>query len=235
MKRIISFILVLTMLLSFAPFAFAECKEWTDSGVYDLEIVSEYAGNISITPQKAGKDEAASTSGLYVDAERFQIDIADDITTENKYYMVFMLASGGGVANTVPTVDNIVYIDQQTGTTSGVEFNAYPSELVSGYEYKIYVSTNDTTENKLNGYQEIASLKYYQPYILGDVVQADGDKPGTIDISDAMAIINWIVGKIELTPTQMLAANADGKGSVDISDAMAVINLIVGKIDHLGL
>lgn len=249
MKKIISFILVLAMILSMTTLIFAvEKQEWEGSGMYDLQVESKYSGKITLTALTSGNAVAAeeTTNGatLYTDAERLKVVVDSSILTEGKYYMIFVFATNGAfdgpVVPTKDTISNLVYINQETAVSEGVEFNVYPSKLTGDYEYDVYLSSNDTADNKIGAYEKVGSFKYYEPYILGDVVcREDGSDKGSVDISDAMAIINWIVGKIELTPVQKLAANADGKTTngqpVDISDAMAIINLIVGKIDHLGL
>ena len=64
-----------------------------------------------------------------------------------------------------------------------------------------------------------------ETYSLGDV---NGD--GTVDIADAVCIVNHIVGK----PTPVFidaVADVNNDGAVDIADAVRIVNLIVGKIE----
>lgn len=61
----------------------------------------------------------------------------------------------------------------------------------------------------------------------GDV-NCDGD----IDIADAVAVVNYVVGKPNATFVEA-AADVDGDGEVDIADAVRIVNLVVGKISAL--
>lgn len=75
--------------------------------------------------------------------------------------------------------------------------------------------------------EDVTSLLTIESYIKGD---ANGDN--SIDIADAVCIVNHIVGKA--TPAFIeAAADANGDGVVDIADAVRIVNLIVGKIDAL--
>jgi hypothetical protein len=75
--------------------------------------------------------------------------------------------------------------------------------------------------------EDVTSLLTIENYIKGD---ANGDS--SVDIADAVCIVNHIVGKA--TPAYIeAAADANGDGVVDIADAVRIVNLIVGKIDTL--
>ena len=71
---------------------------------------------------------------------------------------------------------------------------------------------------------ETISILSVDNYLTGDV-NGDGD----VDISDAVCIVNHVVGK-ETPKYSEAAADVNCDGTVDIADAVRVINLIVGKI-----
>jgi len=74
---------------------------------------------------------------------------------------------------------------------------------------------------------ETIGLLTIEDYVKGD---ANGDT--TVDIADAVCIVNYVVGKA--TPAfTAAAADANGDGTVDIADAVRIVNLVVGKIDAL--
>ena len=64
-------------------------------------------------------------------------------------------------------------------------------------------------------------------WILGD---ANGD--GSVDIADAVCIVNHVVGKPNTTFIEA-AADANGDGDIDIADAVHIVNYVVGKIQAL--
>ena len=57
-------------------------------------------------------------------------------------------------------------------------------------------------------------------------VKGDVNGDGKVDISDVNAVINAVLGKVEVTPT----ADVTGDNQVDISDVNYIINVMLGKI-----
>ena len=64
----------------------------------------------------------------------------------------------------------------------------------------------------------------YATYILGDV-----NGSGSVDIGDAVCIVNHLVGKDSETIIERVA-DTNGNGQIDIGDAVCIVNLLVGKI-----
>ena len=64
-------------------------------------------------------------------------------------------------------------------------------------------------------------------YILGDV---NGN--GSVDIGDAVSIVNYLVGK-ESAVFVEAAADTNKNGGVDIGDAVTIVNFLVGKTTSL--
>lgn len=187
------------------------------SGIYDLkpkEGVIGYALGAQ-TADGTNVDAAATVDGkqLYAGAERITL------TGENVTGFNLVLVMKGD--ETVITVDNLVYVDQQTDT---VAFNIYPSKLEGNVTYHIYLSNSNGT-----GKQEIATFRYYQAYKLGDV---NGDTE--VDIRDVVSILENIVGNVKFTQTQTLSADVNVDGDVDIRDVVTILEYIVGNIKQLG-
>ena len=61
------------------------------------------------------------------------------------------------------------------------------------------------------------------PGLSGDV-----NDDGTVDIADAVCIVNYVVSKPNTTFV-VEAADVNGDGDVDIADAVRIVNKIVGK------
>ena len=64
----------------------------------------------------------------------------------------------------------------------------------------------------------------YATYVLGDV-----NGSGSVDIGDAVCIVNHLVGKDSETFIERVA-DTNGNGQIDIGDAVCIVNLLVGKI-----
>lgn len=87
--------------------------------------------------------------------------------------------------------------------------------------YNVYISTTDKPLEK------VASFEYgtKPPYTLGDVDGLNG-----IDSTDALMVLQHIVGIRTLTGTQLLAADVDGVDGVTSTDALMILQYIVGSI-----
>ncbi len=64
------------------------------------------------------------------------------------------------------------------------------------------------------------------------LLSGDVNGDGSVDIADAVCIVNRIVGKPNTTFV-IDAADANGDGDIDIADAVHIVNLVVGKINAL--
>jgi len=119
-----------------------------------------------------------------------------------------------------PTEGNIQYIDQMSVEGGKVTFTLKPKALTEG-TYNVYISTTDKPLEK------VASFEYgtKPPYTLGDVDGLNG-----IDSTDALMVLQHIVGIRTLTGTQLLAADVDGVDGVTSTDALMILQYIVGSI-----
>ena len=122
-------------------------------------------------------------------------------------YSLVLLLEGD---SKVPTEGNIQYIDQMSVEGGKVTFTLKPKALTEG-TYNVYISTTDKPLEK------VASFEYgtKPPYTLGDVAGLNG-----IDSTDALMVLQHIVGIRTLTGTQLLAADVDGVDGVTSTDAL---------------
>lgn len=191
------------------------------SGVYDVQTSTGY----TLTPQTAGKSDISASSvtinnaakQFYANAERFALT---GPSTDGNQYLVLALSGDSDV----PTQDNIVYIDQIGATSTTVTFNVYPSALTSGATYNVYMVGTGADE----AYKQVASFTYYAPYVLGDV-----DNNGTINTLDALQVLQYSAGIIQLSDTQILSADvAQPKGTINTLDALQILQYSANLIDN---
>lgn len=132
-------------------------------------------------------------------------------------YSLVLLLEGD---SKVPTEGNIQYIDQMSVEGGKVTFTLKPKALTEG-TYNVYISTTDKPLEK------VASFEYgtKPPYTPGDVDGLNG-----IDSTDALMVLQHIVGIRTLTGTQLLAADVDGVDGVTSTDALMILQYIVGSI-----
>lgn len=174
----------------------------------DTEVLGVYNVTGPLTVTNGTKD-----GGFYAGADTFELNCTG-LTGE--YSLVLLLAGDSAV----PTEGNIQYIDQTSVEAGKVTFTLKPKALTEG-TYNVYISTTDKALEK------VASFKYgtKPPYTLGDVDGLNG-----IDSTDALMVLQHIVGIRTLTGTQLLAADVDGVDGVTSTDALMILQYIVGSI-----
>lgn len=193
------------------------------SGVYDVKTSTGY----TLAPQTADSTPITASNvtingesqPFYANAERFTL--TGPISDTGNQNLVFALkgdTAALGTNTTIPTENNIVYIDQKAADGSAVTFSIYPSALESGVTYGIYVVGTSTS------YTKVASFSYYAPYVLGDV-----NEDTKINAVDALLILQYAVNKYELNDTQKLAADVNKDTKVNSVDALNILQYAVGK------
>lgn len=197
--------------------------EASTSGVYDVKTSTGY----TLAPQTADSTPITASNvtingesqPFYANAERFTL--TGPISDTGNQNLVFALkgdTAALGTNTTIPTENNIVYIDQKAADGSAVTFSIYPSALESGVTYGIYVVGTSTS------YTKVASFSYYAPYVLGDV-----NEDTKINAVDALLILQYAVNKYELNDTQKLAADVNKDTKVNSVDALNILQYAVGK------
>lgn len=188
------------------------------SGVYDVTPETGY----TLTPQTANKTVVSAKNAqvngketqFYADAVRFELT---GTGTNGTQYVVFALSGD----KAVPTKSNIAYIDQNAASNGTISFNLYPGSLSSG-TYNVYLAAGGG-----NGLEKVAAFSYYQAYTLGDV---DGNK--VVNTLDALQVLQYSAGTIDLNSTQILAADvASPKGTVNTLDALQILQHAAKLID----
>lgn len=212
-------IVLVVMLLTTAALA---AGTQTTPVVYGLSVESGYSVSFK-TESGAAAGTATGTVGtstgtVYKDAAKLELSFTGNA---GEQYAVFLLKGSD-----VPTQSSIKYIDQTEGTS--VKFTVYPYDLSETGEYKLYVSSTST------GYAKVATFGVTDnweeaPYTLGDV-----NMDGKINVSDALLILQDIVGTVDLNEQQQQAANVDkSNASINVNDALKLLNYIVGNITEL--
>ena len=203
MKRKLSALLLAALLLvSLSMTALA--ADTPTYGAYNVKAESGY----TLTP------DGTAESGFYADASAFTLSCPAG--TSGEQTLVLLLAGD----SSVPTADNLQYIDQQASDGS-ISFTLKPKALENGKTYRVYISTTSKAPVEAGSFSYGAK----PTHTLGDV-----NDDGTINIKDASALLNYIVGKRELTENNLLAADvAAPKGTVNVQDAARILNYIVGK------
>ena len=203
MKRKLSALLLAALLLvSLSMTALAE--DTPTYGAYNVKAESGY----TLTP------DGTANGGFYVNASAFTLSCPAG--TSGEQTLVLLLAG----ESSVPTAENLQYIDQQASDGS-ISFTLKPKELTAGTSYSVYLSTTSKAVIK------VASFQYGEKptYTLGDV---NGD--GIINSADAILVLRYAVELGDLTDTQKLAANVNKDAVINSADAILILRYAVGKI-----
>lgn len=201
----------LRMLLLGAVFTVLLCTSALAAGNKGICDVSDPD---KLTPQKADTTPVDSTTPVgnkqvYLNSERVQLAYSGAV--DGTEYLVVVLEDADSL-NPVPAANNIVYIDQKSGTAANSGFNLYPSRLTSGKTYSVYVS--DTN----NGLTPQGSFSYYADYMLGDV---NGDN--TITATDSLIALQIAAFVLTPTETQSLAADTNRDNVVTAADSLLIL------------
>lgn len=189
-----------------------------------LLCVSALAADSAVSNVKGGilplddsGKQIKAEDGKYTGAVQFDLTATQGLTSGSQY-LVLMLKDDG--KNTVPTAENIYYINQKAAADGKLAFtNAggdpiYPMDLVNG-TYSIYILGDGKTFDPAKA---DASFTYDAGYTLGDV-----NNDGKINALDAILILRAAVDLTNLNDVQEKAADMNGDGRVNALDAIEVL------------
>jgi len=201
-RKLPALLLAALLLVSLSMTALA--ADTPTNGAYNVKAESGY----TLTP------DGTADGGFYANASAFTLSCPAG--TSGEQTLVLLLAG----ENSVPTADNLQYIDQQASDGS-ISFTLKPKELTAGTSYSVYLSTTSKTVVK------VASFQYGEKpaYTLGDV---NGD--GKINADDAVLVLRYAVELTEFNETQKLAADVSKDGRINADDAVLILRFAVNLI-----
>lgn len=189
-----------------------------------LLCVSALAADSTVSNVKGGilplddsGKQITAEGGKYTGAVQFNLTTTQGLISGSQY-LVLMLKDAG--KNTVPTAENIYYINQKAAADGKLAFtnaggdSVYPMDLVNG-TYSIYIVGDGKS---FDATKADASFTYEAGYTLGDV-NGDGD----VNALDAILILRAAVNLTNLSDVQEKAADMNGDGNVDALDAIKVL------------
>lgn len=203
MKRKLSALLLAALLLvSLSMTALA--ADTPTYGAYNIKAKSGY----TLTP------DGTVDSGFYANASAFTLSCPAG--TNGEQTLVLLLAG----ESSVPTAENLQYIDQQASDGS-VSFTLKPKELTAGTSYSVYLSTTSKAVTK------VASFQYGEKpaYTLGDV-----NNDGKINSTDALLVLQYAVNTVSLDSAQQMAADVNRDGKINSTDALLILQYAVNII-----
>jgi hypothetical protein len=200
-------------------------KKWLACGFVVLALSLFLCGAALAADAEGIQSPSISADGITAEVNASNRDILNltySGAAAGKEYVVFATST-----DVAPTESNLVYIDQKTAASSGgVTFAIYPKSLTSGATYYIWLSSDAASGVGAGRAVKVGSFGYYTEkpaYTLGDVNQ-----DGSITVSDALYVLDMIVGTKPMEEPYKSAADVDQNGSVTVSDALGILDICVG-------
>ena len=127
----------------------------------------------------------------------------------------------------------VSYSNSTAGLTEKFQFGEEAYEVVIEGSSNWYGSEKEFTLTETADVQWLASgdtkngLDYIYIVKQPDVLRGDADGSGNVDISDVVAVVNYILNGGATGAFVFENADVDGSGIVDISDVVGVVNIIL--------
>lgn len=178
----------------------------------------------TLTPKTAEGETITAENGKYTNAVQFDLTATQGLTSGSQYLVLMLKVAG---ENTVPTAENIYYINQKAAADGKLAFtneggdSVYPMDLVNG-TYSIYIVGDG---KRFDATKADASFTYDAGYTLGDV---DGN--GRIQALDALCVLKHVANVEMLNATGKLAADVDNNGKIQALDALTILQFVAGVI-----
>jgi hypothetical protein len=185
----------------------------------DIDIAGMYISDNATKPKKYQVPTEDEQLNTIIPAHGYKIIWCDKLTNIGAdIHTSFKLANEGGeiVISTDQYADTLIYAEH-IGIQS---FGRYPDGDDATY---LMSMPTIAKSNQLNAYNS----PYVIPYD-GEILPGDANGDGSVDITDVVAIVNYILGKPSTTFV-FEAADVKGDGCVDITDVVSVVNIILGK------
>ena len=133
-----------------------------------------------------------------------------DIDEENVYLFVGLSLNGVSVSSGEDAIMNV-----KLNITDGINIGEYNIEMD-----EIYLSTSS--------YETLPDEKTWGELTIMDYMLGDANGDGKISITDAVGIVNYILGNASANFHDK-AADVNGDGKISITDAVAVVNIILNQ------
>ena len=202
-RKLPALLLAALLLVSLSMTALA--ADTPTNGAYNVKAESGY----TLTP------DGTADGGFYANASAFTLSCPAG--TSGEQTLVLLLAG----ENSVPTAENLQYIDQQASDGSSISFTLKPKELTAGTSYSVYLSTTSKAVTR------VASFQYGEKpaYTLGDV-----NNDGKINSTDALLVLQYAVNTVSLDSAQQMAADVNRDGKINSTDALLILQYAVNII-----
>ena len=148
-----------------------------------------------------------------------------DVTNYNGFFVYLWAPTTGSSWSTMAYCSTPAQIiEPGKSATVSVSFEG----LTDGSEYSFdpyyYTTYQKQQRVRFNPVFYTDEFTYQSP----SIQPGDSNGDGVVDINDALAIFNYVIGKPAST-FNAAAADMNGDGTVDIADAVKIVNILMGK------
>lgn len=232
MKKVISILVSLVMLLGAFAVTASAADEITAAGFYNIgtnenmTITAASSAGDSVEAVTVDVDGDGNDDTLYANSDVLNVEYSAAV--EDAYYGVILVEG-----TELPTVDSdIYYIDQVTAGSATISLDVFPKLPEAKTDLTLYLSTNAAGKGL-----ESVVLSYTPEdtfgagsgsleYTLGDV---NGDNAW--DSADALSTLQIGANLMpEATEAEKAAADVDENGAWDSTDALMILQYGAGLI-----
>ena len=121
-----------------------------------------------------------------------------------------------------------VYEDYKTTTTltpAGTYWTSTPSDDASGLKAMTLLFDNENVTLATDLHRRVMTAVRLVKAV-GETIPGDANGDGAVTITDAVAIVNYILGNPS-AGFNKAAADVSGDGNISITDAVGVVNIIL--------
>lgn len=207
---------------------------WSDNftDIIEFEEEKDYlkTNDISICKGNRGMMIVALNNVSAITAAQFELSLPEGVAVssavlterKNNHSVDFSQLSNGNYQFVVFSSSSKPIIGTEGGL---VEISLAVSENISSGEYDVLLQNIELTT--MEG-EAINPSNYVSTLTVTDIAPGDANGDGKISITDAVGIVNYILGNPS-SNFHSEAADVNGDGKVSITDAVGVVNMILNQ------
>lgn len=206
----------------------------------------EYSRDNGVTWQSENTFTGLTPATEYTFVARYKETATHNPSPDSGSVSGYTLAAIPGLTAVADGSDTITLTIESNGNPEGTEYKIERSEDSEFSEISIVMDWDEGTDFADTGLEHNTTYYYRVMARNGDEIETDWSNQATattlhlygnptgsgeVNVRDAILVLRSIVGLVDLTEAEMVAADVNGDGEVTVQDAILILRYIVGLID----